>query len=193
MNFLFSHTPLDFTWNQSIGGVLKRLFGDTIWGYPPLSWPAVAAPLSKVLEAIVIGITSLLAFRYYNRRRPSDGLADDTAAFLLMMYLVAPVSWDHHLVYVLPAAILALGFILEGRIRGKAAFGLAVILCMLAWRVELDVSFFKKHWWTLLGFVKFYAVAALWVFFVVRLARASFRTTEEYGLRAPANVLQSQV
>jgi hypothetical protein len=97
------------------------------------------------------------------------------------------------LVYVLPAAILALGFILEGRIRGKAAFGLAVILCMLAWRVELDVSFFKKHWWTLLGFVKFYAVAALWVFFVVRLARASFRTTEEYELRAPANVLQSQV
>jgi hypothetical protein len=120
-------------------------------------------------------------------------VADDTAAFLLMMYLVAPVSWDHHLVYVLPAAILALGFIVEGKIRGKAAFGLAVILCMLAWRVELDASLFRKHWWTLLGFVKFYAVTALWIFFVVRLARASSGTTEEYELRAPTNVLQSQV
>jgi hypothetical protein len=193
MNFLFSHTPLDFTWNQSIGGVLKRLLGDTIWGYPPLSWPALAAPLTKVLDAIVIGITSFLAFRYYKSRRPLDGVADDTAAFLLMMYLVAPVSWDHHLVYVLPAAILALGFIVERKIRGKAAFGLAVILCMLAWRVELDASLFKKHWWALLGFAKFYAVVALWIFFAVRLARASSGTSREYEVRAPANVLQPQL
>jgi hypothetical protein len=193
MNFLFSHTPLDFTWNQSIEGVFKRLLGDTIWGHPPLSWPALAAPLIKVSDALVIGITSFFAFRYYKRRRPVDGVADDTAAFLLMMYLVAPVSWDHHLVYILPAAVLALGFILDRRIRGKAAVGLAVILCMLAWRVELDASLFQKYWWALLGFAKFYAVAALWIFFVVRLSRASSRTPEEYEIRESAKVLQPQV
>jgi hypothetical protein len=64
---------------------------------------------------------------------------------------------------------------------------------MLAWRVELDVSLFQKYWWTLLGFAKFYAVAVLWIFFVVRLARASSGTPEEYEVREPANMLQPQL
>src|SRR6185437_16093704 len=108
--------------------------------HSPLSFPGLAEPLIKVVDAALIGITSFLAFRFYKGHRPVDGVAEDTAAFLLMMYLVAPISWDHHLVYVLPAAILALGFIVQAKIRGKAAFWLAVALCILAWRVELDVS-----------------------------------------------------
>src|SRR6185437_8020110 len=147
--------------------------------HSPLSFPALAAPLIKIVDAALIGITSFFAFRFYKRRHPVDGVAEDTAAFLLMMYLVAPISWDHHLVYVLPAAILALGFIVQEKVRGRAAFWLAVTLCVLAWRVELDVSLFQKQWWTLLGFVKFYAVAALWAFFAIRLARASSRVAEE--------------
>ena len=188
--FLFSHTPLNFMWNQSAAGFLKRLLGDTLWGHSPLSYPALAAPLIKAVDAALIGITSFLAFRFYKRHRPVDGVAEDSAAFLLMMYLVAPISWDHHLVYVLPAAILALGFIVQERIRGKAAFWLAAILCMLAWRVELDASLFQKHWWMLLGFVKFYAVAALWVFFLVRLARAPSRAAEESSAPVISQALQ---
>jgi len=188
--FLFSHTPLNFTWNQSVAGLLKRLLGDTLWGHSPLSFPGLAEPLIKIVDAALIGITSFFAFRFYKRRHPVDGVAEDTAAFLLMMYLVAPISWDHHLVYVLPAAILALGFIVQEKVRGRAAFWLAVTLCVLAWRVELDVSLFQKQWWTLLGFVKFYAVAALWAFFAIRLARASSRVAEESSVPVMSQELQ---
>jgi alpha-1,2-mannosyltransferase len=195
---LFSHTPLDFTWNQSIAGFMKRLFGDTIWGQPPLSYPALAAPLTTIAEAVVVGITSLFAFRFYKRVNPVAGVADDTAAFLLMMYLVAPLSWDHHLVFVLPSAFLALVFIVNGltvngSLSGKAAFGLALILCVLAWRVPLDTPIFKKHWWTLLGFVKLYAVAALWIFFTVRLARTPSRVPDESVASLQSHSLQPQL
>ena len=191
--FLFSHTPLDFAWNQSVAGLMKRLLGDTLWGHSPLSFPALAAPLTKVVDAALIGVTSFLAFRFYKRCHPMDGLADDTAAFLLMMYLVSPISWDHHLVFILPAAILALRYIVEERIHARAALGLAAVLCLLAWRVQLDASLFQKGWWNLLGFVKFYAVAALWIFFSVRLARASSRVAEESPVPAMSQTLQPQL
>lgn len=191
--FLFSHTPLNFAWNQSIGGFLKRLLGDTLWGHSPLLYPGFASPLTKIVDALVIGVTSFVGFRFYKRRGPVDGIAEDTAAFLLMMYLVSPISWDHHLVYILPAAVLALGYVVEERVRGKAVFGLAMILCLLAWRIELDASLFQKYWWTLLGFPKLYAVAALWVFFLVRMARASSGVAEESSIPVMSHALQPQL
>jgi hypothetical protein len=114
------------------------------------------------------------------------------AAFLLMIYLIAPISWDHHLVFVLPALISALGLILQGTIRGKAAFAVAVPVLMLAWRYQMDARLFKKHWWTLLGFAQFYAVAALWIFFLVRLARTPSSAPKERGVSALVQALEPQ-
>lgn len=193
MLWLFSHTPMDFTWNQSIAGFLKRLLGDTAWGHSPLSLPGLAAPLATVLEIAVIGATSFFAFRSYRERNPAEWVTDDIAAFLLMMYLVSPVSWDHHMVYILPSAILALRFILNGTVRGKAAFGMAVILYVLSWRFQMDSSLFKKSWWTLLGFADFYAVAALWIFFTMRLAKTSPKVTEQSEVAVLSHSLQPQL
>jgi hypothetical protein len=190
---LFSHTPLDFTWNQSIAGFLKRLLGDTIWGQSPLSYPGLARPLTGILDAVVIALTSFWAFRFYKHANPGDRVTDDMAAFLLMIYLIAPISWDHHLVFVLPALIAALGLILQGTIRGKTAFAVAVTVVMLAWRYQMDAHLFKKHWWMLLGFAQLYAVAALWIFFLFRLARASSSAPEHPAIPALSHSLQPQI
>lgn len=169
---LFSHSNVSFVWNQSITGFFTKLFGDRTQTKAPLYLPGLATPVAHFFSAALMALTSWLAFRAW-RRGPRIGNAlDDIAAFLLMVYLVAPVSWDHHLVFVLPSAVLALTLILNGAARGRTGTVLAIALCLIAWRMNLDLPLFSKHWWTLLASLKFYAVMALWVFFARRLYAA---------------------
>jgi len=110
------------------------------------------------------------------QRRSVDQEDDETAAFLLMIFLVAPLSWDHHLVYILPATVQVIALLARGAIRGKMAVLLTACLFLIAWDIPFDHSSLKHGWWTLLISVKFYPVLVLWLFFIHRScqrARAS--------------------
>ena len=88
-----------------------------------------------------------------------------------MIYLIAPLSWDHHLVYVLPAAILAIRLLITRAIQGKLAVVITGTILLMSWRFPVDRLDLVNGWWTLLMSAKFYTVVALWVFFINRLAR----------------------
>jgi hypothetical protein len=156
-------------WNQNINAFVCRLFLENPWGEAPLRFPAVAAPLANVLGLTVLGATAWFAFRE-TRRNPGRTMGDaEIAAFLLMIFLIAPLSWEHHLVYILPAAVLAIAVLIKGEVRGAAAPLLLAALFVIAWRVPLAELPLRHGWWTLLISLKFYAAAALWVFFLHRL------------------------
>lgn len=160
---LFSHTNVSFIWNQSITGFLTILMGR--W-HSPLFHPEVVGPLSRVLTFIMAVLTALVSFR-------AERIAEIGAAFLLLMYLIAPVSWDHHLVFILPAAALAIALILNGSVQGKLLPAMLVLaLCLISWRMNLDSAMLKKGWWSLLASFKLFSVMGLWFFFVQRLHRS---------------------
>jgi hypothetical protein len=164
-------------WNQSISGFVTRLLVPNEFVKVPLNYSSLAKPLATILALIVVGVTVFFSFRLSRRGDHERSEGDESAAFLLMIYLIAPLSWDHHLVYILPAAVLAVGLIVNNSARGKVAVVPGAALCLIAWRIRLDYPTFMNGWWTLLISVKFYAVVVLWLFFLNRLRRSGLYAT----------------
>ncbi|WP_239107262.1 glycosyltransferase 87 family protein [Spirilliplanes yamanashiensis] len=82
----------DTTPNQSLAGLLARLFDST--EAPTLIW------LTFSLVLLTVGLT---------RAKAAHGEGDELAAFTLVgltANLVSPVSWTHHLVFLLPAVLI---------------------------------------------------------------------------------------
>jgi Glycosyltransferase family 87 len=159
-------------WNQSINGFVSRLLLKNDFCSAPLAHPFLAKPVATVLALMVVGLTLFFSFRLSKQGGYQRSGDDEISAFLLMIFLIAPLSWDHHLVYVLPAALLAISLIVNGSTGGKVAVTLAAALFLTAWRIPFDHPALMHGWWTLLISVKFYPVTVLWLFFVRRLHRS---------------------
>jgi alpha-1,2-mannosyltransferase len=156
-------------WNQSINGFVTRLLLNNDFCPAPLAHPFLAKPVATALALMVMGVTLFFSFRLSKRGGHQKGGGDEISAFLLMIFLVAPLSWDHHLVYILPAAVLAISLIVNGPARGKTAVMVAAALFLIAWKIPFDHPVLLHGWWTLLISIKFYPVVVLWLFFIRRL------------------------
>jgi hypothetical protein len=85
--------------------------------------------------------------------------------WLVTMFLIAPISWDHHLLLILPAIYIAF---LEAFQR-KWYWSLPIVVGLayfLAINFDFNNPAFREGWKTLLISAKLYAVLALWVFFL---------------------------
>jgi hypothetical protein len=160
-----------FAWNQSINGWATRLFVDSEFTSAPLSYPGIAKGMGMLLSLAVIAVNLYFSARLAQARNIESD--DEIAAYLLMIFLVAPLSWDHHLVYILPSLVLAIGYLVNGKVGPKISKIIVVTLFLLAWNIPLDHPDWKTGWWTLMISVKFYAVATLWVFFVCRMRQVA--------------------
>jgi len=95
----------DFTPNQSLAGILARLYDST--SAPGLLWLTFAAVccalgLSRAVSAHVEG--------------------DELAAFTLVgltATVISPISWSHHLVFVVPAIVILVDTALRRRAAGR--------------------------------------------------------------------------
>ena len=164
--------PAAFCWNQSINAFVMRLFQENYFSKAPLYYPELARPVATGLVFIVLTITMLYSFRSVRRCDSVERGDDEIAAFLLMTYLIAPLSWDHHLVYILPACALAISLLIRKEIHGAPAMGVLGCLLLIAWRFPVDRLDIIAGWWTLLMSAKLYPVFALWLFFIRRLNRS---------------------
>ncbi len=159
-------------WNQSVNGFVSRLFLDpqtAVWVNP-----AAAKLTAYGVCAALFGTELLLSFRL---RKARAGLSErplldlEFALFLLTMYLVAPLSWEHHLVFVLPAAFVALAHLLfVQESRWKTLWAAAPVF-LIAWAIPIDSGSWERHFFHLLLSVKFFAVLALWLYFAAWMAR----------------------
>ncbi|MFL6529631.1 MAG: glycosyltransferase family 87 protein [Chthoniobacterales bacterium] len=171
-----NHEASAMLWNQNINAFVSRLLiGDPL-AQAPLPFPSVAKPIATAFGLTVLGSTAYFAFR--SARRDGQRTMSDTeiATFLLTIFLIAPLSWEHHLVYVLPAASVALCFLVERRTDWVPGVLIAAALCLIAWRVPFADESLRHGWWTLLISIKFYAALALWAFFLARLRREGTAT-----------------
>jgi hypothetical protein len=123
-------------------------------------------------------VVSLLTLGLIAFRKPKEDRfpsLDFTFSMLLaLMYLIAPLSHDHHLVYLLPALFVLFHY-LQGESRYTWPFWLAVVsAAALAYRFNYSSPQWHQGFWMLMISFKFYAVLILWGV----LLRIFFKSTE---------------
>lgn len=155
-------------WNHSING-----FGTFLLSrYTRILWmrgDIAAKGLSYLLSASVMAVT--LGLSYLSSRKGTAGKVFDieVSLFLSMMFLVAPLSWEHHLVYVLPSALLSIYLLLSEVARRSVKILVVAALCVVAWDFPRDNMYFLTGIAAFANGIKFYAVFVIWLFFAAKL------------------------
>lgn len=96
--------PPSIIGNQSINGLMSRLFLYSNF--------ALGRQIAYTLSSIVLIVTSALIWNV--ARRNKEQALDWTMLIVpLLMFLVAPLSWEHHLVYLLPSLVMLLVMLIQ--------------------------------------------------------------------------------
>ena len=90
-------------WNQNLNGFFARAFAGGEWSDPVWVNPALAKFLTYATAGIISAVTALSVWR---SRARIDSLDRTMLVALPAMYLIAPFSWEHHLVYLLPSILM---------------------------------------------------------------------------------------
>ena len=150
-------------WNHSING-LMLFVQDRVPSLLGLPTRFVTRPLTYLLAGAVAAATVGLSFLSARKGVGAKTLDIDVALFLLMMFLIAPLSWEHHLVYALPAALFAIDYLFRGRVRAPTAAAVVAALFVLAWDFPRDDMYLIKGPLALVNTIKVLAAFGLWVF-----------------------------
>lgn len=154
-------------WNQSLNGFFARLFLDNEFSAVLVPSGLAARVVPALAALLVVGVTSAVTLRSRLVDDPDTRRNVEWALFLLAMVLASPLSWEHHLVFILPSALVVLGLVAR---RPRSIAVLAVLgaaLLLLAWRVPIWSEQLQHGGWILLISVKLYAVLILWGYLVV--------------------------
>ena len=106
--------PPESIFNLSLNGMLARLFNQGEWCTPIVVKPWLGTALAYLLALGAVG-ASLDAT--WHRVHKDAGTAGDWAFLIALplIFLVAPLSWEHHLTFVLPSiAVLLIWAIQSG-------------------------------------------------------------------------------
>lgn len=147
--------------NQSINGFALRLFSSNEFTPTVHPAPEVARLFAYALSGLVAGTTLLLNFLARHRR---DLLDLEFSLLLLMMFLVGPLSWDHHVVFALPAVVIVMLHLWWlGRVTLLGAIALPSAF-LLAWHNPYFFNSLAHHTtlYVLAMSMKFYAAMAYW-------------------------------
>ncbi len=155
-------------WNQNIRAFVARALLPNQFSQPLFALPQLVQPVIAVASGAVFAVTMLVSFLGWWRSDARRPIEAELSLYLFMIFLIAPVSWEHHFVYLLPSLILALLLLLRGEAASHWRWILPISLCLIGWRFPIALPALTKGWWVLLISAKFYPAVALWVFFLVR-------------------------
>jgi len=164
-------SPADWE-NQSLHGFVTRLFADERYANPIFANMTLSGLVAYAVSGVLIVAYGVLA--YQAGRSPSDAqwLNGEYALGLLTMVLVSPLSWTPHLVFVLPAAVIAVMVALtKGKRFAAALVGLSALL--LAWRMPfVSIARALPRILIPLGVSgQFFALVCLWIYLAGNIRR----------------------
>lgn len=162
-------------WNQNIRAFVARAFIPNSFSEPLVVAPGFGKLLINLLSFIVVATTACVSLRSWRQPHSARQIDLQMSLYLFAMFLIAPVSWEHHFVYLLPSLVLLLLMLLEGEVHGQWRWITALSLCLIAWRLPITAPWLTKGFATLAISAKFYPAVALWVFFVVETWRVGAR------------------
>ena len=151
--------------NQSLHGFTSRLFLGAERVQTLISNPTLAVVVPYLLSGSILLLSCVILYR----NRDCEN-ADELgyALLLLVMVLVAPLSWNHHIVFVLPAILMALKQITSNDNIGIWLFIVILSALGLAFRIRFRIPAFRNGLSTLLISIKVYGLLLLWLYFTVK-------------------------
>ncbi len=162
-------------WNQNLNGFFSRLFMNGESSNALVNHPVFARILTYLSSILLLAASTWLCHRTAKKHGSrSTGL--QLALFLTVMFLISPLSWFHHLVFVLPACFLIINLSLTRYNAGKATVAWGA-LSIMAWSWYLwpdSAAMLREGWTVLLASARFYGVLViLWLL----VAELLYRTT----------------
>ncbi len=180
-----------YTWNQNINGFVSRIFLKNEFSEALWPNPAIARTLPYLLSLCVVATT--VGVSYLASRRQDAGRVIDLefALFLPMVFIVAPLSWEQHLVYMLPSAFKAFYLLLDNRRNYISKIIVMLVLFGLARYIPIESSYLKRGVLTLGISIKLYAVVILWIYFVLQIHRFARGTQPAAQAQATPELLHA--
>ena len=162
-------------WNRSIPGLVARFFVPNKYTDPVLDSPATAGMLSAALILVLLAVSAWVLCR--SMRNADRGPKDrdlELSLISVFVFLASPASWTHHLVILLPAALVMLrDGVLDRNAsvssRFSAGLTLAVIAITFDDLIPREVRISSPAIMSLMTV----AVLALWLLIAERLLRRS--------------------
>lgn len=153
-------------WNQSLNGFAARTF---LHNGSAMNLNPALARIVPYLAAVLIVFTLILLAIKLTRRHETRYVNDEFVLVLLSIFLIAPLSWEHHLVFVLPAAMLALIHLTTGKTSIKTMIPVGLAIGLMAWPMPFVYQITDPGPMGLLVSVKLFAVVVLWIYFAGRM------------------------
>jgi hypothetical protein len=146
--------------NQSMNGFITRLAfgGERIEAYLPVLY-SLAKPLAYTLAIAFTAIISAPFFIYPKIQTESFNL--QFSIFLIAMHILAPITWDHHLVILLPVFFILLSFL---KLHNQWPFSTLLLPVLLFWlglKFPFRSIYFREGLATQLISIKFYGLLIL--------------------------------
>ena len=154
-------------WNQSLNGIFCRLFTENEWSTPLVVNPELARVFTYGAAALVALLAGWGVWRCRSYPRSIDRMM---LIALPSLYLVAPLSWEHHLVYLLPVLLMLFTSEHSWSVGNTRALRILVIGLWALFALPQLLA------------IKGYGVVALW-------ALSLLVATREGALRAPPRVV----
>jgi hypothetical protein len=129
-------------WNQNLNGFFARAFTENSWSIPMSVNPGLAKFLTYGAAMLTAAITGLIV---WCSRTEKDNLDRAMLVALPAMYLIAPFSWEHHLVYLLPSILMLINSRPKfGSVSNSVFFSLGFASAfLLGLPVALEFKFFS--------------------------------------------------
>jgi alpha-1,2-mannosyltransferase len=177
-------SPADWE-NQSIHGFITRLCVDERFSEPLIAGCTIDRLFGYLFSIVGIGV--FLGLTFWIKSPIGTAVTDSEFALgLLTMVLASPLSWSPHMVFVLPAALVALRLALREK-SSFIALSIGILTLFIAWRMPF-VTIARVLPSSLLPLgvsIRFYAMVCLWAYLAIKLWKAA---TAEHDLRAAHQV-----
>jgi len=133
------HSSIAAPWNRSIAGLVARFLVPNKFTEPLVASPAAARLLSAALVLTITAVSARALLGSMRKRRHDPAGVDPTRIDLelsvlsVWIFLAAPASWTHHLVMLLPAALVLLrDAVLDPNEARSSRLTAALVLLVLA-------------------------------------------------------------
>jgi hypothetical protein len=162
-------------WNRSIPGFIGRFFVPNKFIDPVFDSPVIARRLSVGLILVLLLVSAWALYR--SMRKAGRGANDrdlELSLISVFVFLASPASWTHHLVMLLPAALVLLrDVVLDGNASIHSRLTVGLTLAVIAF--PFDDLIPREVRTSSLAIMSLLTVAvfALWLLIVERLLRRS--------------------
>jgi alpha-1,2-mannosyltransferase len=155
--------------NQSIYGFLARLlYGSNKRFSGLLLLPEqVAAFVPYIVIGLFLAMSLLISF--ISRNRSSFNL--QMSFWLVISYLIAPISWHHHMVFVFPAILITLYELIYQKRDFKILIPVVLFALFWLYNYPSNLPAFRQGFNTLLMSVPLYIILIFWALLAFLLLR----------------------